>query len=72
MTRKQIIITAIVIVVIVGFVLVRRRRKANASTPSSSNIPAAVLAEPAADWTGETLTYQGVKYTPVNGVWTIV
>ncbi|MCO5258672.1 MAG: hypothetical protein M9916_00835 [Crocinitomicaceae bacterium] len=42
------------------------------STTTPDVIPAKVLAEPVEDWEGDVLTYEGVKYTPVNGVWTVV
>ena len=78
--KKTILIVAIVaFIAIVGFVMWRKKKGTQTETafsPSSATpqdvIPAKVFAEPVEDWLGDVLTYEGVKYTPVNGVWTVV
>lgn len=78
MNKKTIIIVAVVAVVVIGaFIYWKRAKRQSAENKAFADyvqgvIPESVLKEPTKDWEGETLTVNGVKYTPVNGVWTIV
>lgn len=84
--QTKIIIIVLVVVAVIALIAYARKKRQQANNPTliptqnsginltlnTAKIPAAVLKEPVADWIGEILTYQGVKYTPVNGIWTIV
>lgn len=39
------------------------------TTPTSTNIPQAVLNEPVSDWENDIMTYQGKRYAVQNGQW---
>lgn len=75
--KKFLIGIGVVAVIIIVVIVIRNKAKGNSiqsiqASTATNNIPSAVLNEDPADWIGETLTYQGVKYKPINGVWTII
>ncbi len=74
-TQTKYIIGAVALVAVVAVVyfLLKKKKETGSFNPlAKSTIPAEVLAEPVEDWEGEVLEFQGVKYTPVNGVWQTV
>lgn len=74
MNKKTIfIIVGVAVVAIAAFYFIKKNKKNNSTATTESIldiIPARVLAEPVADWEGDVFSYEGKRYTPVNGVWT--